>query len=184
MSPSSASICRARCGRASSTSSARSRDHPARMTIVCGDSHTSTHSAVGTLAFGIGTSEVEHVLATQTLLRKPAKNMLVRVDGSCRSAPRPRTWCSRSSAGSARRAATATSSGRRRGDPGARRGRANDGLRHVDRGGRPRRADRVRRAAFDWIKGRPYAPKGEAFEQAIVSWRTCRAMRARTTTRW
>jgi 3-isopropylmalate/(R)-2-methylmalate dehydratase large subunit len=51
------------------------------MTIVCGDSHTSTHGAMGALAFGIGTSEVEHVLATQTLLQKPAKNMLVRVDG-------------------------------------------------------------------------------------------------------
>ena len=51
------------------------------MTIVCGDSHTSTHGAVGALAFGIGTSEVEHVLATQTLQQKPAKNMLVRVDG-------------------------------------------------------------------------------------------------------
>ena len=51
------------------------------MTIVCGDSHTSTHGAMGALAFGIGTSEVEHVLATQTLLQKPAKNMLVQVDG-------------------------------------------------------------------------------------------------------
>jgi 3-isopropylmalate/(R)-2-methylmalate dehydratase large subunit len=52
------------------------------MTIVCGDSHTSTHGAMGALAFGIGTSEVEHVLATQTLLQKPAKNMRVSVDGT------------------------------------------------------------------------------------------------------
>lgn len=51
------------------------------MTIVCGDSHTSTHGAMGALAFGIGTSEVEHVLATQTLLQKPAKNMRITVDG-------------------------------------------------------------------------------------------------------
>jgi 3-isopropylmalate/(R)-2-methylmalate dehydratase large subunit len=51
------------------------------MTVVCGDSHTSTHGAFAALAFGIGTSEVEHVLATQTLLAKKAKNMLVRVDG-------------------------------------------------------------------------------------------------------
>ena len=51
------------------------------MTIVCGDSHTATHGAFGALAFGIGTSEVEHVLATQTLIQKPAKNMLVEVDG-------------------------------------------------------------------------------------------------------
>ena len=52
------------------------------MTIVCGDSHTSTHGAFGALAFGIGTSEVEHVLATQTLIQKPAKNMRVSVEGS------------------------------------------------------------------------------------------------------
>jgi 3-isopropylmalate/(R)-2-methylmalate dehydratase large subunit len=51
------------------------------MTIVCGDSHTSTHGAFGALAHGIGTSEVEHVLATQTLIQRKAKNMLVRVDG-------------------------------------------------------------------------------------------------------
>lgn len=52
------------------------------MTIVCGDSHTSTHGALGALAFGIGTSEVEHVLATQCLLMKKSKNMLIQVDGS------------------------------------------------------------------------------------------------------
>ena len=51
------------------------------MTVVCGDSHTSTHGAFGALAFGIGTSEVEHVLATQTLLMKKSKNMLVNVNG-------------------------------------------------------------------------------------------------------
>ena len=51
-------------------------------TIVCGDSHTSTHGASGALAFGIGTSEVEHVLATQTLIQKPAKNMRITVAGS------------------------------------------------------------------------------------------------------
>src|SRR6202171_3217280 len=51
------------------------------MTIVCGDSHTATHGAFGALAFGIGTSEVEHVLATQTLIQRAAKNMLIRVEG-------------------------------------------------------------------------------------------------------
>tara|TARA_B100000963_G_scaffold153729_1_gene133863 strand:+ start:1152 stop:2546 length:1395 start_codon:yes stop_codon:yes gene_type:complete len=51
------------------------------MTIVCGDSHTATHGAFGALAFGIGTSEVEHVLATQTLIQKPAKNMRISIDG-------------------------------------------------------------------------------------------------------
>ena len=51
------------------------------MTIVCGDSHTSTHGAFGALAFGIGTSEVEHVLATQTLIQQPAQNMLIKIIG-------------------------------------------------------------------------------------------------------
>ena len=51
------------------------------MTMVCGDSHTSTHGAFGALAFGIGTSEVEHVLATQTIVQKPAKNMRISVNG-------------------------------------------------------------------------------------------------------
>jgi 3-isopropylmalate/(R)-2-methylmalate dehydratase large subunit len=55
-------------------------------TIVCGDSHTSTHGAFGALAHGIGTSEVEHVLATQTLIQNKAKNMRVVVDGPCRTA--------------------------------------------------------------------------------------------------
>ena len=55
------------------------------MTIVCGDSHTATHGAFGALAFGIGTSEVEHVLATQTLIQKPAKNMLINIEGELQS---------------------------------------------------------------------------------------------------
>ena len=80
------------------------------MTIVCGDSHTSTHGAFGALAFGIGTSEVEHVLATQTLPQAPAQH-----DGHhrrrrpARPAARPRTSSSPSSAASAPAAASATS---------------------------------------------------------------------------
>ena len=80
-------------------------------TIVCGDSHTSTHGAFGALAYGIGTSEVEHVLATQTLIQKKAKNMRVTVDGALprrRHRQGHRRW--RSSARSAPRAARATSS--------------------------------------------------------------------------
>jgi 3-isopropylmalate/(R)-2-methylmalate dehydratase large subunit len=68
------------------------------MTVVCGDSHTSTHGAFGALAHGIGTSEVEHVMATQTLLAKKAKNMLVKVEGKLARASPPRTWCWPSSA--------------------------------------------------------------------------------------
>ena len=55
------------------------------MTIVCGDSHTATHGAFGALAFGIGTSEVEHVLASQTLIQQPAKNMKISVNGNLKS---------------------------------------------------------------------------------------------------
>jgi hypothetical protein len=81
------------------------------MTVVCGDSHTSTHGAFGALAHGIGTSEVEHVMATQTLLAKKAKNMLVKVEGTPGTRlSRPRTWCWPSSARSAPPAARATPS--------------------------------------------------------------------------
>ena len=66
------------------------------MTIVCGDSHTATHGAFGALAFGIGTSEVEHVLATQCLLQRKSKTYEVRVDGTLRNrASPPRTSSSR-----------------------------------------------------------------------------------------
>ena len=62
------------------------------MTIVCGDSHTATHGAFGALAFGIGTSEVEHVLATQTLAQNKPKSMRISFEGdSCPRASRPRT---------------------------------------------------------------------------------------------
>ena len=60
------------------------------MTIVCGDSHTATHGAFGALAFGIGTSEVEHVLATQTLIQKPAKNMLINLEGELKTGVSPK----------------------------------------------------------------------------------------------
>ena len=63
------------------------------MTIVCGDSHTSTHGALGALAFGIGTSEVEHVLATQCLLMKKSKNMLLNVNGSCPTGVKQKILC-------------------------------------------------------------------------------------------
>ncbi len=60
------------------------------MTIVCGDSHTATHGAFGALAFGIGTSEVEHVLATQTLIQKPARNMLINLEGKLQTGVSPK----------------------------------------------------------------------------------------------
>ena len=78
------------------------------MTIVCGDSHTATHGAFGALAFGIGTSEVEHVLATQTLYQKPAKNMRVTVEGALPLGVTSKDLIWRSSARSAPPAAPAT----------------------------------------------------------------------------
>lgn len=63
------------------------------MTVVCGDSHTATHGAFGCLAHGIGTSEVEHVLATQCLVQKKSKNMLVRVDGVLGKGVTPKMSC-------------------------------------------------------------------------------------------
>ncbi len=85
------------------------------MTVVCGDSHTSTHGAFGALAFGIGTTEVEHVLATQTLRQVKPQAMAVIVDGEL--------------------PADVTAKDH---------GRADDGLQHVDRGGRASRDDRAR----------------------------------------
>ncbi len=116
------------------------------MTIVCGDSHTSTHGAFGALAHGIGTSEVEHVLATQTLIQKKAKNMRVTVDGKLPPGVTAKdiilaiigeigtaggTGHVIEYAGEAIRAALD--------------GRPHDGLQHVDRGRRPRRPDRAGR---------------------------------------
>ena len=84
------------------------------MTVVCGDSHTSTHGAFGALAHGIGTSEVEHVLATQTLLATQGEEHAgARRRHAAAAAAAPRTSCWRSSAGSARPAAPATRSSSR-----------------------------------------------------------------------
>jgi 3-isopropylmalate/(R)-2-methylmalate dehydratase large subunit len=116
-------------------------------TIVCGDSHTSTHGAFGALAHGIGTSEVEHVLATQTLIQKKAKNMRVTVDGALPARRHVRkTSSSPSSARSGQPAAPATVIEYDwRCDPRAVDGRPDDGVQHVDRRRRARRHGRTRR---------------------------------------
>ena len=106
------------------------------MTIVCGDSHTSTHGAFGALAFGIGTSEVEHVMATQTLSLKPFKTMAINVNGKLPADAPPRTLFWRSSRRSAPAAVRATSSNTARGDPQPHDGRTHDRVQHVHRGGR------------------------------------------------
>jgi 3-isopropylmalate/(R)-2-methylmalate dehydratase large subunit len=143
------------------------------MTIVCGDSHTSTHGALGALAFGIGTSEVEHVLATQTLLQKPAKNMLVRVDGSLGFG------CTAKDIVLAIIGAIGTGGG-----TGHVIEYAGEAIGALDMAGRMTvcnmsieagaRAGMVAPddVTFEYVRGRPYAPKGEAFARAVEYWRT------------
>ncbi len=143
------------------------------MTIVCGDSHTSTHGAMGALAFGIGTSEVEHVLATQTLLQKPARNMLVRVDGVLPPG------VSAKDVMLAIIGVIGTAGG-----TGHVIEYAGEAIRGLDMAGRMTicnmsieagaRAGLVApdEVTFRYVEGRPFAPKGEALERAVEYWRT------------
>ena len=142
-------------------------------TIVCGDSHTSTHGAMGALSFGIGTSEVEHVLATQTLLQKPAKNMLIQVNGQLPP-------------GCTAKDVVLTIIGRigTAGGTGHVIEYAGDAIRALDMAGRMTVCNMSIEAGaragmiapddttFAYIEGRPFAPKGEAFEAAVATWRT------------
>ena len=142
-------------------------------TIVCGDSHTSTHGAMGALAFGIGTSEVEHVLATQTLLQKPAKNMLVQVNGTLT----PGVTAKDVVLAIVGRIGTA-------GGTGHVIEYAGEVIRAMDMAGRltvcnmsieaGARAGMIApdETTFAYIKGRPYAPQGEAWDRAVAYWRT------------
>ena len=116
------------------------------MTVVCGDSHTSTHGAFAALAFGIGTSEVEHVLATQCLLMKKAKSMLVRVDGVLPAGVTAKDIALAviGKIGTAGGTGHAIEFAGER-HPRAVDGRPHDRLQHVDRGGCARRHDRRRR---------------------------------------
>jgi 3-isopropylmalate/(R)-2-methylmalate dehydratase large subunit len=143
------------------------------MTIVCGDSHTSTHGAMGALAFGIGTSEVEHVLATQTLRQTPAKNMLVRVDGKLGRGITAKdiVLAIIGKIGTA-------------GGTGHVIEYAGEAIRALDMAGRltvcnmsieaGARAGLIApdETTFGYIEGKPYAPHGEAFDRAVQYWRT------------
>ncbi|WP_278653280.1 3-isopropylmalate dehydratase large subunit [Pandoraea pnomenusa] len=143
------------------------------MTVVCGDSHTSTHGAFGALAFGIGTSEVEHTLATQTLLMKKSKNMLVKVEGTLprgcsakdivlavigRIGTAGGTGFTIEFAGSAIRALSME--GRMTVCNMAIEAGARAGLVAVDD------------TTINYVKGRPFSPSGVEFEQAEAYWRT------------
>ncbi|AOO83520.1 3-isopropylmalate dehydratase large subunit [Bosea vaviloviae] len=142
-------------------------------TIVCGDSHTSTHGAFGALAHGIGTSEVEHVLATQTLIQKKAKNMLVQVDGTLAKGVTAKdiTLAIIGETGTA-------------GGTGSVIEYAGDAIRALSMEGRMTlcnmsieggaRAGMVApdEKAFAYLNGRPKAPKGAAWEAALRYWET------------
>uniref|UniRef100_A0A7S1STL2 3-isopropylmalate dehydratase n=1 Tax=Tetraselmis chuii TaxID=63592 RepID=A0A7S1STL2_9CHLO len=142
-------------------------------TCVCGDSHTSTHGAFGALAFGIGTSEVEHVLATQTLLQKKSKNMLIQVDGAL-------------PAGLASKDIVLHVIGKigTAGGTGAVMEFAGEAIRGLSMEARMSICNMAIEAGaraglvapddvtFDYIKGRPLAPMGEAWDRAVEHWRS------------
>jgi 3-isopropylmalate/(R)-2-methylmalate dehydratase large subunit len=143
------------------------------MTVVCGDSHTSTHGAFGALAFGIGTSEVEHVLATQTLLMKKSKNMLVRVEGRLQ----PGATAKDIVLAVIGKIGTA-------GGTGYTIEFAGEAIRNLSMEGRMTICNMaieagaraglvaVDETTIEYIQGRPYAPSGEVMRHALQYWRT------------
>ena len=143
------------------------------MTIVCGDSHTATHGAFGALAFGIGTSEVEHVLATQTLIQRPAKNMRITVNGSLPVGVTAKDLILAIIA----KIGTAGGTGHVIEYAGAAIGELSmEGRMTVCNmsieGGARAGLISPDEKTFDYVKGRPMAPKAGAFEQAVAHWRT------------
>lgn len=142
------------------------------MTIVCGDSHTSTHGAFGALAFGIGTSEVEHVLATQCLVQRKAKNMLVRVDGKLA----PGVTAKDLVLAVIGRIGTAGGTGYTIEFAGeAIRGLSMEGRMTVcnmaiEAGARAGLVA-VDEVTFDYLEGRPFAPAGALWERAVEAWK-------------
>ncbi|MBJ7264756.1 MAG: 3-isopropylmalate dehydratase large subunit [Burkholderiaceae bacterium] len=143
------------------------------MTVVCGDSHTSTHGAFGALAFGIGTSEVEHTLATQTLLMKKAKSMLIRVEGAL-----PRGCTAKDvvlhvigvigTAGGTGHAIEFAGSTIRELSVEGRMTVCNMAIEAGARSGMVAVDDKT----VEYFRGRPYAPRGVLWDQAVVYWRT------------
>ncbi len=143
------------------------------MTIVCGDSHTSTHGALGALAFGIGTSEVEHVLATQTLLQRPAKNMRVEVDGTLGRGVTAKDIVLAiigkiGTAGGTGHVIEYTGTAIRALDMAGRLTVCNMSIEAGARAGMIAPDD----VTFDYLRGRPFSPAGEALDHAIAYWRT------------
>ncbi|MEM6464156.1 MAG: 3-isopropylmalate dehydratase large subunit [Pseudomonadota bacterium] len=142
-------------------------------TIVCGDSHTSTHGAFGALAHGIGTSEVEHVLATQTLIQKKAKNMLVRVDNAAPEgiAAKDIILAIIGEIGTAGGTGHVIEYAGRAIEDLSMEGRmtvCNMSIEGGARAGLIAPDDK----AFEYLKGRPMAPSGADWDSAVEHWRT------------
>ena len=142
------------------------------MAIVCGDSHTSTHGALGALAHGIGTSEVEHVLATQCLMQKKAKNMLVRVDGQLQPGCTAKdiVLAIIGKIGTAGGTGFTIEFGGEAIQALSIEGRMTVCNMAIEAGARAGLIA-VDEKTLDYIKGRPFAPSGELWEQAVQSWR-------------
>ena len=143
------------------------------MTLVCGDSHTSTHGAFAALAFGIGTSEVEHVLATQCLLTKKTKSMLVKVDGALPVGVTAKDIILAiiGKIGTAGGTGFAIEFGGSTIRSLSMEGRMTICNMAIEAGARAGMVA-VDETTINYVKGRPYAPHGAAWDQAIAYWRT------------
>ncbi|HSS71430.1 MAG TPA: 3-isopropylmalate dehydratase large subunit [Casimicrobiaceae bacterium] len=143
------------------------------MTVVCGDSHTSTHGAFGCLAFGIGTSEVEHVLATQCLLTRKSKTMLVRVDGvlpfGCTAKDIALAVIGK--IGTAGGTGYAIEFGGAAIRILSMEGRMTVCNMAIEAGARSGMVA-VEETTIAYLEGRPFAPKGETWNRAVAHWRT------------
>ncbi|KAF8165139.1 aconitase family-domain-containing protein [Crassisporium funariophilum] len=146
------------------------------ITCVCGDSHTSTHGAFGSLAFGIGTSEVEHVLATQTLLQKKSKNMRITVDGELHEGVTSKDVILHiigviGTAGGTGSVIEYAGSVFRGFSMEARMSVCNMSIEAGARAGMVAPDD----VTFDYLRGRPLTPKGEEWDRAVAYWRTLKS---------
>lgn len=143
------------------------------MTVVCGDSHTSTHGALGSLAHGIGTSEVEHVLATQCLIQKKMKNMLVRVDGQLQPGVTPKDVMLAiiGKIGTAGGNGHAIEFGGQVLRDMSIEGRMTICNMSIEAGARAGLVA-VDDKTIEFVKNRPFAPTGENWEKAVAYWKT------------
>lgn len=143
------------------------------MTIVCGDSHTSTHGALGALAFGIGTSEVEHVLATQCLIQQKSKNMLIKVDGKLKQGITAKDLILFiiGKIGTAGGIGYAIEFGGNAIKALSMEGRMTVCNMTIEAGARAGLIA-VDQTTLDYVNGKPFSPKGELLEQAYEYWQT------------